>query len=293
MFGNYLTSAIRASNRSLLVLSLILGLITGCTEPIIDTSSETSTEASIDKVRSHLPEDARADFSRAILLLTQNQECFDNPVSEQISETESSLNPCSLGGKTGLQIIAEARRLELEQAGRERNIALEEFQNLQVEQAVLDEQRKLAEFAWQQLVKFEVLDSQFYKREQQAGGDEPIIELTVFNGTDELVSRAYFEGRLTSRGRYLPWVSGKFNYQIPGGIDPGETATWILAPGKFSDWGRINAPENSTLSVGVRRLDGANGESLFETDIYSAYEMERHGQVNKRMQQLGEIYGFE
>ncbi|MHB9145716.1 MAG: hypothetical protein ACYC5Y_10335 [Symbiobacteriia bacterium] len=35
---------------------------------------------------------------------------------------------------------------------------------------------------------------------------EPVIDMTVQNGTAKAVSRAYFHGVVTSPGRSVPWV---------------------------------------------------------------------------------------
>ena len=64
-------------------------------------------------------------------------------------------------------------------------------------------------------------------------GKEPMIELTVKNGTSETVSCAYFEGAIASPGRSVPWYKDTSNYEIQGGIEPGETATWELAPNQL------------------------------------------------------------
>ena len=62
---------------------------------------------------------------------------------------------------------------------------------------------------------------------------KPIIELTVRNNTGHPVSRAYFEGVLSTPGRSVPWIKDSFNYQISGGLEPNEESTWRLAPNKI------------------------------------------------------------
>jgi len=60
----------------------------------------------------------------------------------------------------------------------------------------------------------------------------------------------------------VPWVEDDFNYQIPGGLEPGEEARWKLSPNMFSDWGKVDAPPEAVLTVTVLRLDGADGEEM-------------------------------
>lgn len=91
----------------------------------------------------------------------------------------------------------------------------------------------------------------------------PVIELSVTNNTRHSISRAYFEGRLMTPGRSIPWVEDKFNYEIPGGVEPGESKTWELSPNMFGEWSK--APKNTTdlkLQVKVLRLDDENGNSI-------------------------------
>lgn len=105
--------------------------------------------------------------------------------------------------------------------------------------------------------------------------EEPIIELTVYNGTNQAISRAYFTGTLSSPNRSVPWLKDDFNYPIPGGLEPGEEVTWSLAPNMFSDWGTVNAAKDAILLVEVRRLDDAMGEQLYSLNVFGDQEAER------------------
>ena len=126
------------------------------------------------------------------------------------------------------------------------------------------------------LSKFKVKRSRFYKRKGKYDIiKKPIIELTVMNGTNESVSRAYFTGTLASPGRTIPWIKDDFNYEISGGIESGEEVTWYLAPNTFSDWGDVDAPKDAVLTVEVTELDGANGNELYSTNNFGEDEMER------------------
>ncbi len=111
------------------------------------------------------------------------------------------------------------------------------------------------------LARFEVTSARFRLRDGSLG-PEPRVDLSVTNGTDRAVSRAYFVGRLVSAGRSVPWLEEEFSYQIPGGLEPGETAQWSLSPNQFSAWGRVEAPTDAVLEVTVTQLDGADGEAI-------------------------------
>jgi hypothetical protein len=108
----------------------------------------------------------------------------------------------------------------------------------------------------------------------------------VRNGTDKAVARAYFEGTIASPDRSVPWHKDTFNYSISGGLEPGEQATWNLAPNMFSDWGKIDAPSDAVFTVTVERLDGADGEPIYSTTEFGEYERER-------LEQLKKEYGIE
>jgi hypothetical protein len=76
------------------------------------------------------------------------------------------------------------------------------------------------------------------------------------------VKRAHFVATLASPGRSVPWLKDDFSYEISGGLEPGESAEWHLAPNMFSDWGKVDAPADAVLTVQTVKLEGANGEIL-------------------------------
>ena len=114
---------------------------------------------------------------------------------------------------------------------------------------------------------------------------EPIIELTVKNGTEHAVSRAYFAGTLSSPNRSTPWLKEGFNYSIPGGLEPGEKATWKLAPDVSSKWGTVDVPKDAVFTVEVIRLDGADGRALRALRRFTEEDEIR---LNKLKEQFGE-----
>jgi hypothetical protein len=179
-----------------------------------------------------------------------------------------------LNGKTGEQVIAEAQRMQTERKERERQQALEEIRELETK-------RTQSESALEQLKKFQVVRSRFYMHDQEFLGKQPIIELTVKNGIGQAVSRAYFEGTLASPNRSVPWHKDTFNYSISGGLEPGEEATWSLAPNMFSNWGKVDAPADAVFTVTVEQLDGPDGKSIYSTKEFSDYDLKRLNELKK------------
>ena len=91
--------------------------------------------------------------------------------------------------------------------------------------------------------------------------------MRVRNGTEHAISRAYFSGTLATPGRAVPWLREDFNYQVPGGVEPGETADWSLAPNMFSEWGSVEQRDDMVLTVEVMKLDGPDGETLYDSNF--------------------------
>ena len=143
-----------------------------------------------------------------------------------------------------------------------------------------------AESSKEKLKNFIVIRSRFFQEEQQYRGKQPIIAITVKNGTNEAVSRAYFEGVLASPRRSLTWHKDTFNYSISGGLEPGEEQSWRLAPNMFSDWGQIEVPSDAVFTVTVERIDGADGSALYSTTEFT--ERDR-----KRLEELKEKYNIQ
>lgn len=172
-----------------------------------------------------------------------------------------------LEGRTASQVLAVADSLK--EAARQ-----EELRQVEEEIGELQERRDLAEAARTRLAQFEVERARFIQRRDRLGMAQPIIELAVRSGTDHAISRAYFRGTLASPGRSVPWLREGFNYSIRGGLEPGESASWSLAPNMFGPWGDVDPPADAILTVEVVRLDGPDEEPLF-AQPFTDWDVER------------------
>lgn len=124
--------------------------------------------------------------------------------------------------------------------------------------------------AKEQLAHVRVLASTFAFEESDFDRS-PTIELRVRNDTAHPIARVYFDAVLATTGRAVPWVDTRFNYEIPGGLEPGEEATWRLAPNRFDDWGRAPADRDDVvLAVVPYRVDGADGKALYDARQFGA-----------------------
>lgn len=114
------------------------------------------------------------------------------------------------------------------------------------------------------LKKFVVNKARFYYS-KDSFMEKPAIELNVTNKMPVPVSRAYFHAVLQTPGRSVPWVEEDFNYSVPGGLEPGESATWELAPNMFGNWSHAPKARNDmVLTVTPIRLDGPDGKPIYD-----------------------------
>jgi len=205
-----------------------------------------------------------------VLFATRATE-FAEDMSESIEEA-SALDPSS-GSSGKPESFADAMKKGFEEAERESEIkALKELRDRKVE---FD--KKLAA-----LKSFRVLSANFTKEENSIGMTEPLIELTVQNDTEHSVKRAYFRGVLASPGRAIPWIDDTFNYEISGGVEPGEKTTWRLTPNMFSDWGKVEIRPDSKFTVTVIRLDGPDEKELFGEAHFGEHDEKRLAELEKK-----------
>jgi len=270
----------RAKLSIYLLFSSLFLIVWSCSgEPKIDTSTEENMKSSIERVRQSLPEEQRSQFDEAIQILAFSEIEFKDILSKGVTGvgTMEAKMKEAINGKTGREVITAAEEVKRKRKEKEKVQALQEIKELEEKKASMEKDKK-------ELAKFEVLRSRFYKLkgEFRFPGGEPIIELTVKNGTQHAVSRAYFIGTLASPDRSVPWLKESFNYSISGGLEPGEQATWKLAPNIFSEWGKVNAPKDAVLTVEVERLDGADGQALYSLRKFTEDDEMRLNKLKKQ-----------
>lgn len=107
-------------------LLTVLMLMSGCSDPRIDASSDDSMTDSIAKVRESLPEDKRDDFDEAVQIIAYSQTDFLGLFAEGMAggistetamKTEAKMKDVMkdvMNGKTGTEVIAEAERIRRE-----------------------------------------------------------------------------------------------------------------------------------------------------------------------------------
>ena len=263
--------------RRVIALAVLCGALSGCGEPKIDGSSDDAFKKSISKISQSLPESEKNKFTSDVMYLAMQGIDFKDVMNGRVKPEDISTEMlASLGGKSAKDVSAEADRVRAERAERERQQGLSEIQDLERKKAESDS-------AAEQLKKFEVLKSRFYKRtEEYSYRAKPIIEVSIKNGTGQAVSRAYFKGTIASPGRSVPWLVETFNYEISGGVEPGEAQSWSLAPNQFGEWGDVDPPKDAMFTVEVVRLDGADKEALFGSGQFSERDAARLESLKKQ-----------
>ncbi|MEI7230195.1 DUF6694 family lipoprotein [Pectobacterium carotovorum] len=262
---------------AMVALAIILSL-SGCDKPKIDTSSDEEMKSSIQKVRTSLPDNQRPAYDDALKVVALSHlnlaELMQTGIANNTSAIEAQMKN-DISGKTGEEIISYADKIRKERAER---------QKLQVRQEIaeLEQKQKTAEVSLKLLEAFKVARPRFYFEKKEYGKDQPIISLSVENGTTKAVSRAYFKGVIASPGREVPWFTDTFSYQISGGLEPGEKADWNLAPNPYSNWGNAAAPADAVFTITVIRIDDAQGNPVFGDSEFTERDADRLAEIRAK-----------
>ena len=267
------------SRLRLSAISLSFTMIAGCSDPKIDTSSMPASVVSVEKVRDSLPSYKRDEFDRGLIIIataTFDGINFLNPQRMNAAEIAESAN-AEMHGLTGDQVIQRADQILRERRSRERDQAIRTLTRLEAKYAngVRDKE---------QLSRFVIDEAKFYVSASPYGSPEPVIDLKVTNGTDQAVSGLFLRGVVTSADRSVPWVDESFYYIVPGGIEPGETLKWSLAPNRFGPWGDSKIPSGAELTVTLEGLRGSDDKALWNASGLTESEA-------ARLERLREEYG--
>ncbi len=261
----------------------LLGILTMCwmgCQPTIDASTEESMTSSVEKIKQSLGEGKRIRFELALKsVLLDGMNLEDAIYAEWAGEEydmEASVDSLrrSLDGMTADDVIARADAIQAERAAELKASVKEQLDELLAKKAAAAEAKR-------QLALFKISDARFYKRKEGTYyiTEQPIIQLTVTNGTQIPVSHAYFTGTLQSPGRSVAWIKEDFNYAIAGGMEPGESDSWKLAPNQFSDWGSVEAPSDAIFTVEAVRLDGPEGAPALDASGFTEDDEKRVAEI--------------
>lgn len=260
----------------LTAVCLAVIVLTGCSKPRIDTSSDEAMGASLTRVRDSLPEEKRNEFDEAYMAVAMQDLSLQGMMSGAVTPgSVAGAAKARLNGKTADEIIAEAAKLKADAEAKAKAEAEAEIAKLENAKAALNA-AKLA------MAKFQIIDAKFRQTKNILDMLEPTVIMTVRNSTPHAVSRAFFVGTLSSPGRAVPWLREEFNYSIRGGLEPGEQATWNLSPNQFSEWGTVRPDKDAELEVEVVGLEGADGKRLFTDAKFDEEDAARLASLKKQ-----------
>ena len=258
---------------AVLLLSAII--LTGCGKPKLDGSSNEALQKSIVKVVAGMSDEEKNQFKENFSVVAMTNLDLRAIFAGQTTTELSKLNLLSsLDGKTADEIGVEANRILLERAQKQHDEAVAEINALM-------EKQKNAQIAKNYLSKFSVTKSAFYMKKDKYYV-KPYIDLSVTNGTDKAISRVYFIGTIASPDRPVPWFTERFNYEISGGLQPGESANWTLEVNMFSDWAKIQAPAGAYFTVEAYRIDGADKQPIYNASGLTEKERNRLQDLRSR-----------
>ena len=251
-------------------LSLSALVLVGCSDPKVDTSSMPAAVVSIEKVRESLPTYKRDEFDTALKIIAMSSfngiDLF-NPQRMNAAEIAESAN-AYMHGLTGDEIIERADKMLRQRRAREREQALRTLNRLEAKQ-------DSAQRAQEHLAQISIDNARYYISTSPYGALEPVIELTVTSGCDHAVAELMLHGVLKSPNREVAWVDETFYYVISGGLAPGESATWSLAPNRFGPWGNDQIPRNAALTLTLLGVNNSEGEPLWDAPALTDNEAER------------------
>lgn len=264
-----------------LVIVALLFVFTSC-EQKIDGSSEESFEHSMDEIKASLKGEEKENFKKAVAFIAFNnidlKEVFSGESDSE--EIQKSITE-RLDGMTAKEVIAEAERLRSQLEAKKKEEAKEELQSLYEKRDLLSKNKEKL------MTAVTISKERFYKyRPTRYSSPKAVIEFTIKNNLEVAISRAYFMGELSSPGRSVPWIKDSFNYEISGGLEPGEEKKWSLEPNILSDWSDVSAPDDAVLSVEAVGLEGVDGEVLYSLDVFSDTDQERLDEILEKYPDL-------
>lgn len=114
------------------------------------------------------------------------------------------------------------------------------------------------------LDKFVVNGALFYYHNEHL--ISPSFYANVTNNTEHTIGKVYFDVVVRGKDREIPYASGVANYEIGGGIEPGENAELYFGVLRTGEWTKLpESPDDVLATVTTLkpwRIDGPDGKSI-------------------------------
>ncbi len=275
--------------KKIVILIAMMVIIAGCKDKKIDSSSNENLKKSIETVKKPLSSEKRQEFEEAMEAIAMSE--IGN-IFKDAAYPEGMMRRFKdkLNGKTANEIIAEGNRIIAEREEEKRKMAIERQEHIINEIAAtkeriaeLEKKRAKAEQDKESRRQFAIILSQFSARESSYQENVYQIELTVKNGTKHTISKVIFQCVFASPGRSVPWVRAHLPHDIPGGLEPGEQATWVIGAYKFEDIPK--GRDDIVLTVTPIDFYGEDEKAIFET-TFSKWEEMRLEELSQRLEKL-------
>lgn len=258
----------------IMIFVLAAIMLAACSSDLkFDASSLETSKESVNRLKSALPESQRPEFEKAIQTILPGKSQASDPASE-LTEMSEEVR-LSLDGKNAAQIIAEASRVKNERERQAQSLEKQELETLEAKYKSFIE-------AGEQLSRFKVLSSRFYFIKNDMQEAKPVIEMKVKNETSFAVYSVHFECGLTGLGTQTNAERAKLQYDIPGGLQPGQMSNWHFSPDAFSDWSNVKVSKRSGLNISIIRIDGPAGNSLFAAQELSEQDVKRLAELKQK-----------
>lgn len=263
-------------------------------EQTIDASSKQSLQASAEKVKAGLPAADGEAFTKAMQIIAmkdiadaiQTDGLLGAAASVSTMDASSQFDriAATIQGKTGPEIIKIAEDIEASRHKRQIDAVTGEISILETELAAAAAAQAKVQGT---LDAVKIAGSRYFWNED-GFIDEPIIQFTITNNAAVAIKRGYFHGILETPGRSVPWVDEDFNYEFPGGLEPGESKDLRLAPGSYGKWGNkeLQARDDMVITVTVVDFEGPDGERVVGSTFEIENKKERIKTLNKQLLEL-------
>lgn len=109
-----------------------------------------------------------------------------------------------------------------------------------------------AEYAQKKVQELEVLSAEYKVREVR-GKSVPVIDLSVQNNTELIISKAVFEGVVTAKGQSKPLIKEQFTYVFYDHLKKGEQIKIAMNELLFYSpkWSLSQIPNNNNIEISV------------------------------------------
>ena len=231
---------------NILSVVFVIGVITfgviHFNKPRIDISTDEKMKSSVERLKDSLNDEQKTKFEQALRYIA-----FDGLTLSDIMSAEDTIKRIKdkLKNKSYDDIIEDANK-----------IIKREITNLKNEKASSESAKKSLEDIIVQRTTITSDTSGFLPRR--------ILYMLVKNNTGRTLSTVAFNIKTFAPGREVPYLDDDFKYEIPGGIQAGETLEWKLEPNTFlnDEWNR-DVP-NGIIQIKAIACADANGTIIFQ-----------------------------